>query len=128
MKQMKTLLKVGLIAALLSTGAYAKKSEEEKKQKKNSSQYSSSKPKELPRGLQKKLQRDKQLPAGWQKKLIVGQPLDPLLIEEAIIVSKPRYYNKDIEKSPRETIYQIEDKLIKVMTATNIIMDIFEIE
>ncbi len=128
MKQIKTLFSVGLMAAVLSTCAYAKKPEEGKENKKNSSEYSSSKPKELPRGLQKKLQRDKQLPVGWQNKLIIGQKLDPIFIEQAIIVSKPRYYNKDIEKSPRETIYQVEDKLIKVMTATNIIMDIFEVE
>lgn len=128
MKHVKTLLTIGLMAATLSTSMYAKKPEEHNESKKHSSEYNSSKPKELPRGLQKKLQRDNQLPPGWQKKLIVGQKLDPIFLEQAIIVSNPRYYNKNIEKSPRETIYQIEDKLIKVMSATNIIMDIFEIE
>lgn len=85
--------------------------------------------KELPRGLQKKLNRGGELPPGWQKKLVVGQRLDPVLLEGAIVVDRYKYYNKDIEKpTTKEKIYQIEDKIVKVMAATNIILDVFEVE
>lgn len=84
--------------------------------------------KELPRGLQKKLHRTGELPPGWEKKLIVGNKLDPILLENAIEVDRYKYYNRNIEKSTREKIYQIEDKIVKVMAATNIILDVFEIE
>lgn len=59
---------------------------------------------------------------------MVGQPFDPILFSNAIIVTNSKYYNKNITKGPKETIYQIENKVIKVMTATNIILDVFDVQ
>lgn len=112
--------------SLLTLNAYAKN---DKHQNVQSNKYKAqNEHKRLPRGLQKKLQRGGELPKGWQDKLVVGQPFDKQLIPYAVEVNRYRYYNKDITKSPREKIYQVEDKIIKVMAATNIILDIFEVE
>lgn len=127
MKSFKTLLSLGLVTVALSSFSHAKKPEEQF-QSKHSSEYEHSKHKELPKGLEKKLERNKELPPGWQKKLMVGQPFDPILFSNAIIVTNPKYYNKNITKGPKETIYQIENKIIKVMTATNIILDVFDVQ
>lgn len=114
-----------LACSLLTLSAYAKN---EKHEKKSFHKNHAQKQKNLPRGLQMKLQRGGELPKGWQDKLSVGKVFDPQLFPYAVEVEKYKYYNKDIQKSPREKIYQIEDKIIKVMGATNIILDIFEVE
>lgn len=124
MKNVKTVFSMGLMTLLLNSFSYAQKPEE-LSQRNNSPHYNNSQQKELPKGLEKKLERNKELPPGWQKKLIVGKPFDAHLMQHAILSTNPKYYNKDIKDS-RETIYQIENKIIKVMTATNIILDVLD--
>ena len=124
MKKFKTLLFLGLATVALSSFSHAKKPEEQF-QPAHSPEQGYSKQKELPKGLEKKLERNQELPPGWQKKLIVGKPFDAYLMQRAIISTNPKYYNKEMNNT-RETIYQIENKIIKVMTATNIILDVFD--
>jgi hypothetical protein len=74
-------------------------------------QYSS-----LPPGLQKKVANGGSLPPGWQKKVDNGQVFSPEL----------RHYSKRSPyPSPKGTsTYLLENKVIRVMDATNEIVDV----
>lgn len=124
MKSLKRIFTVGLIAVGLSSSLHAKNQEEQNNRNNHSKEYEYSKQKEIPKGLQKK----KELPPGWQKKLVVGERFDPYLLQNSILVRNPKYYNKDMENGTKMSVYQIENKIIKVMAATNIIMDVLEVE
>jgi hypothetical protein len=124
MKSLKQILTVGLVAVSLSSFVHAKNQEEQNNRNSHSQEYEHSKQKEIPKGLQKK----KELPPGWQKKLVVGERFDSYLLQNSMIVHNPKYYSKDMENGTKMKVYQIENKIIKVMAATNIIMDVLEVE
>lgn len=83
------------------------------------------KQKHLPYGLQKKVDRGGELPPGWQKKLVRGEVIDRDILRHAKIVK-----NSDYSEYPYKTknieVYKVQDKIIKVMRATNIIMDVLD--
>ncbi len=84
------------------------------------------KDKNLPPGLQKKIERGGQLPPGWQKKLQRGQVLDPLVfahcepLESRLIARLPA--------GPAGTItVHVEGRIIRLLEKTREIIDILEI-
>jgi len=74
--------------------------------------------KNLPYGLQKKVQSGKSLPPGWQKKLSVGNKLDDDVYEQGKIVVK------DSDKGL--ITVTVEGKLIKVIENTREIVEILD--
>ncbi|WLQ13521.1 hypothetical protein O5O45_27725 [Hahella aquimaris] len=72
------------------------------------------KKRDLPPGLQKKVDRGGQLPPGWQKKLHKGEILDQSVYDHGVV-----YHDDD----GVETVY-VEDKIIKIIKSTREIIDI----
>lgn len=71
---------------------------------------------DLPPGLQKKVARGESLPPGWQKKVNNGQVFSPEL---------RTYSKRSPYPSPGGTSdYILEDKVIRVMDSTNVILDV----
>ena len=71
---------------------------------------------DLPPGLQKKVARGGSLPPGWQKKVNNGQVFSPEL---------RTYSKRSPYPSPKGTSdYILEDKVIRVMDSTNVILDV----
>lgn len=84
------------------------------------------KKKELPKGLQKKLERGGELPPGWQKKLERGEVLDPQLRYSAKrlpndLLSRLR------EDDATTEILRIQDKIIRVGKGEGTIVDIIDL-
>lgn len=70
----------------------------------------------LPPGLQKKVDSGKSLPPGWQKKVANGQVFSPEL---------RNYSKRSPYPSPKGTsTYILEDKVIRVLDSTNVILDV----
>jgi hypothetical protein len=106
---------------LVGTQSFAKPNKEHKVKKEKMK-----KQKHLPPGLQKKVARGGELPPGWQKKLVKGEVISNDVLRHAKIV-RTSDYSKEPYKTIGSEVYKIEDKIIKVMKATNIIIDIFEL-
>lgn len=89
----------------------------DKKHKKDKKQKS------LPPGLQKKVERGGQLPPGWQKKVARGE-----VLEEDIYLASKNLPQDIIDILPTEpegtTIRQIDDRIVRVMDATGVILDV----
>lgn len=76
----------------------------------------SKKKKDLPPGLQKKVANGGSLPPGWQKKVEAGQVFDSEL---------RRYAYRSPYTSPKGTsTYILENKVVRVLDATNVILDV----
>ena len=84
------------------------------------------KKKELPKGLQKKLERGGELPPGWQKKLARGEVLD----------RETRYYSEDLPEDllsrlpgsdAATEILRIQDKIIRVSKGEGTIIDMIDL-
>lgn len=72
--------------------------------------------KDLPPGLQKKVAGGGSLPPGWQKKVDAGQVFSPDLRS---------YAKRSPYPSPKGTsTYILENKVIRVLDATNVIVDV----
>ena len=102
---------VFLICLLFTLPAYAKDYEKQKKHK------------QLPPGLQKKLERTGELPPGWEKKLQVGEVLD----DDIYGHSTPVTGENDVyeyEVKPGTEVVQIEDKIIRITKGTREILEI----
>ncbi|OUR71638.1 hypothetical protein A9Q78_09460 [Methylophaga sp. 41_12_T18] len=81
------------------------------------------KKKALPPGLQKKVARGGQLPPGWQKKVARGEVLDGELYNSSTRL--PSDIIDILPTSPDGTsIRRIEDKVVRVMDATGVILDV----
>lgn len=78
----------------------------------------------MPKGLQKKYERTGQLPEGWQKKLKVGSFVSKDVLSQGKIV-EPKKLNNSPE-SGYSKIYEIEDKIIRINTATRAIIEVFK--
>ena len=76
------------------------------------------KPKKLPYGLQKKLEKGQSLPPGWQKKLIVGSRMDKEVYQQGDIVVP-------LDSRGLLTI-RLEGKLVRLVKATREIVQILE--
>ena len=78
------------------------------------------KQKELPSGLQKKLERGGTLPPGWQDKLAKGQIIDQSILGNGMIVTGkyPRIKNTEV--------YEVENKIFRIHRDTKEILDILK--
>ena len=74
--------------------------------------------KQLPYGLQKKLEKGQSLPPGWQKKLIVGERLDSSIYQQGDVVVP-------LDSKGLLTI-SLEGKLVRLVKATQEIVEILE--
>ncbi|MDX1696090.1 MAG: hypothetical protein R3208_20155 [Ketobacteraceae bacterium] len=74
------------------------------------------KEKQLPPGLQKKVQSGKSLPPGWQKKLETGEVLDDDIYEHGHVV----------DRDDGLVTINVEGKLIRVIENTREIVEILE--
>lgn len=82
--------------------------------------------KNLPPGLQNKVARGKVLPPGWQKKVAVGQRLDYQVYRQG--KSLPEDILRRLPQSPiGSEILRIEDKIIRLHSATRTILDVFDL-
>jgi hypothetical protein len=84
------------------------------------------KPKGLPPGLAKKLERGGKLPPGWEKKCVPGAIMPPEIYQEckrlpqAIVVKLP-------PPPPGTILVAIEGKVARLMKATHEILDVFDL-
>lgn len=102
---LRNIISLALIICLSSTPVLAKKEKNKNKQ--------------LPQGLQKKLDRGDTLPPGWQKKLVKGQVLDEPVYNHSEVV---------IPMDSRGLLtVRVEGKLIKLIEATREIVEIVDL-
>ena len=116
--------------SLLSSSAYAKKDENEH-EKYNKQRYERvddrhynekhEKQKELPKGLEKKLERGGSLPSGWEKKLSKGQILDQNILGNGRILN-----SRDYPYMKNSQIYQVENRVFRIAEDTKMILEIFK--
>lgn len=82
--------------------------------------------KELPPGLQKKVARGKSLPPGWQKKIAPGQSLDYQIYRQG--ESLPDVLLRRLPPPPiGSEILQVENKIVRLNSATRTILDVFDL-
>jgi hypothetical protein len=82
--------------------------------------------KDLPPGLQKKVARGKALPPGWQKKIAAGESLNYQVYRQGR--SLPEELLRRLPQSPiGSEILRIEDKIVRLNSATRIILDAFDL-
>ncbi|WP_152205758.1 hypothetical protein [Marinobacter changyiensis] len=74
--------------------------------------------KQLPSGLQKKVQSGESLPPGWQKKLAVGEVLDDEVYKLGHVIKT------DSDKAV--VTISVEGKLIRIMENTREVVEILE--
>ena len=101
---LKNLTAIAVIICLSSTAVQAKKEKDKNKQ--------------LPQGLQMKLDRGGSLPPGWQKKLVKGEVLEESVYNHGEVVIP-------IDSDGMLTV-RIEGKLIRLIEATREIVEIFD--
>ena len=81
------------------------------------------KQKSLPPGLQKKVARGGQLPPGWQKKVARGEVLDG-----DVYAGSNRLPQRILDRLPSgrdgTSIRQVDDRVVRIMDATGIILDV----
>jgi hypothetical protein len=104
-----------IICLAVALPAFAKNENKNKKQK------------NLPPGLQKKLERTGELPPGWQKKLVKGEVLDTSLYE---IGKQHPVKPGDYSLKPRvgTEILRIKDKIIRINNDTRVIQEVFGVK
>ena len=102
---LKTIVSMAVIACLTCAPALAKKENDKHKQ--------------LPPGLQKKLERGGTLPPGWQKKIIRGEVLDESVYDHGEVVIP-------VDSEGLLTM-RVEGKLIKLFEATREIIDVVDL-
>lgn len=86
-------------------------------------QKGSGKPKKLPPGLRKKLERGGELPPGWQKKVARGEVLDEQLYRQSYHL--PRDVLRRMPEIEGTSLRQIDDRVLRVQDATRTIFDVF---
>lgn len=82
--------------------------------------------KELPHGLQKKLERGGELPPGWQKKLARGEILDPELRYQSNSLPDELLSRLPNQRAATEII-KLKDKVIRVGKGEGTIVDIIDL-
>lgn len=105
------------ISLILGTNALAKSDKSNKVNREK-------KQKQLPYGLEKKVQRGGELPPGWKNKLNKGDILDERILKQSIVLRQDTYPKEYVDNYSR--IYKIEDKIIRVMNATNEILNVLK--
>ena len=107
----KFLTTIFLTTTLVVPSLYSK-SDDEKKEKKQ---------KNLPYGLQKKVNNGGTLPPGWQKKLKRGEIAEQSILDNGIILKNPIY--EDIKNTK---IYKVQERIFRVANDTKEILDILK--
>jgi hypothetical protein len=80
----------------------------------------------LPLGLQQKVARGKALPPGWQKRVVQGHSLDYHVYRQGN--SLPDGLLQRLPPPPvGSEILQIEDKIVRLNSATRTILDVFDL-
>jgi hypothetical protein len=80
----------------------------------------------LPLGLQQKVARGKALPPGWQKRVVQGHSLDYHIYLQG--KSLPDALLQRLPPPPvGSEILQIEDKIVRLNSATRTILDVFDL-
>ena len=102
---LKNTIALAVIICLSSAPALAKKEKDKNKQ--------------LPQGLQMKLDRGGSLPPGWQKKLVKGEVLEEPIYNHSEVVIP-------IDSKGMLTV-RVEGKLIKIIEATREIVEIVDL-
>jgi len=111
-----------LSAVLLFTSqSFAKKPEHAKSKKEKHVKKS----KNLPYGLQKKINKGADLPPGWKKKITVGKVVSRDILSKGIIIN-PKELGLKIPDTTYSKIYKIQDKIIRINNATNVILDVLK--
>lgn len=88
---------------------------------KGNKEFKNKKQKNLPYGLQKKVNNGGTLPPGWQKKLAKGEIADESILREGVILRDNRYpYIKNTK------VYQVQDRIFRVVNDTKEILDILK--
>ena len=113
----KIALSLVCASLLVGTNALAKSDKSHKVKK-------ATKQKHLPPGLEKKVRRGGELPPGWKKKIKKGDVIDKRILEQGIVLNKDTYPKQYVDNYSH--IYKIEDKIIRVMNATNEILDVLK--
>ena len=85
----------------------------------------SNKHKQLPPGLQKKVERGGQLPPGWKQKLEIYTFLDPNV--EIHATPLPEDIRTQVSDAKRTNTLQIEDQIVRVLAKSRRIVDILEL-
>jgi hypothetical protein len=80
--------------------------------------------KELPPGLEKKIERGGELPPGWRKKLVKGDILDSRMYATAEDVSNI-YLRTYPHSSAGSKFLRIEEKIIRIKNDTREILEVF---
>ncbi len=124
-----------LTICLLSSSIYAKQVDDEKGSKKrehkannnyqkdkdyNDKKTKNEKQKDIPPGLQKKLNNGGTLPPGWQKKIEKGEVVNSTILSNGRIVTSkyPRIKNTEV--------YEVENKVFRIYKDTKEILDILK--
>ncbi len=82
------------------------------------------KPKSLPPGLRKKLERGGELPPGWQAKVARGEVIDLEIYSHA--QGLPEDILGRLRRGPEGTsIRRIDDRIVRVADATRTVLDVF---
>ncbi len=82
------------------------------------------KPKSLPPGLRKKLERGGELPPGWQAKVARGEVIDQQLYSHAH--NLPDDILERLRRGPDGTsVRRIDDRIVRVADATRTVLDVF---
>lgn len=84
------------------------------------------KKKDLPPGLQKKLERGGELPPGWQKKLARGEVLDPELRYQSEYLPDDLLSRLETGDAATE-ILRIQDKIVRVSKGEGTIIDMIDL-
>lgn len=84
------------------------------------------KQKQLPPGLQKKLERGGQLPPGWQKKVARGEVMPPEVYKQSTRVPQDVWVTLP-PQPPGTTIVNVEGKVVRLMEATRTIIDVLDL-
>jgi len=84
------------------------------------------KKKNLPPGLQKKLERGGELPPGWRKKVARGEVLDTALYRQSRPL--PEELLNHLATSPQGTeLRLLEDHVVRILDDTQLILDVLSV-
>lgn len=104
-KTLFTTVIIACLASCLMTGSALAKNDKKKD-------------KQLPPGLQKKVDSGKQLPPGWKKKLAKGEKMDKAVYQQGEIVVPINSHG--------EITLRVDDKVVRLYKATREIIEVLK--